>query len=220
MGIVKCEIHGRQGFYEICGHLRDAFDVGEYPKMVVLNFFDIRICRKCDFELDFSAHKRYTFDELIEATDKDAKEIEKQLSKEYDRIPRRRSICTQCYLQAQLDHARKIGNPDPFEAFEYTLTDKNQDSINTLQKLLKSALSLHTSWNPFRKKAITSVKIKAGHLSAPLTISFHNIGKTKDQDHLLAIIDDFFVDQYWRQRIVHFYNPDLIRTEEVKKHHI
>ena len=214
MGLFLCPIHGGQGFLEMCVHLWETLENGDYPEMKELTALHLKLCDTCFAENGVGEIKEMTLDELLELPEEEAEKYGEQVYSIYQNIDRR-SQCIQCIKTIELNHARKHHKELPFEAYENTLTYQNKEKIEALENILNANYSFQefkiTSSNTARR-----FNIRNGTITYPLSISFYCITEKKDQLALLKLIDDFFEDIPQKQRAIRFYEADNWITKELE----
>jgi len=212
MGIILCKEHGPSGFLDVCEHIFRDLSLEIYPEMISIPILSTKICKECDQLLDTSNIKDYTWDELLELPDKEIDRIESIISKKYNLIPNRRQICIECVKMIQLNQASKSGKTDPFEAFENTLTYKERDTINELEKTLINSYKFKKS----QEENFKTLYVTTGTISKPLTIEIYYVTEPSDQEKILRTINSFFDSIDLKQRVIRFYKEEnftLNRTE-------
>lgn len=210
MGIVSCEKHGLCGFREVCEHVYAAFRENVIPEICPVTFSQtIFLCPACYEKENMQRFEGIDFYDRIsrlleEGTDNDAglEALAETYYAAYRNIDRR-VFCTDCYSDVQLAFARNNNLPDPFTAYEHTMTHEDSEQIETLKEYLlarydfaDSIVDPHT-W----KKALF---ISSGSVARPLNILVYYVTDTAEQEKILTLINQFFKGKERYQRSVVF----------------
>ena len=204
MGLIICDKHGGQGFYEVCEHLHSDLENGVYPEMKELPLLRVKICDDCYQRIGANELPCISFDECINNVDSISEEVEELASAKYKQI-NRFAICRICDLEIQLIWARRKGIKAPFEAFENTLTFTEKQTIDNLEKFLLEKFEFEQSVIVPDHKALF---ISAGHINQALTIEIYYVTELDKLNILINLIEEFFKDQNRNQRKIRFYERE------------
>jgi hypothetical protein len=106
MGIVKCTIHGQQGFYEMCEHIWNDLENGINPNMKTMPVLHTQVCEDCYNLLNMQEIEGITIDDILELPEAEGLELEEKVTAKYNKIERRIN-CIECINQTILNNARK-----------------------------------------------------------------------------------------------------------------
>lgn len=224
MGIILCQKHGRQGFYEVCEHIDDKYkqDIYSHHRNFRLgSFYGIRICDECwkTHDLDnFQEFSEIDMEEFLDLPDEIAKKTEDKWNKVYDSI-NRCCWCIQCIAEVQIKQARRNGELEPFPVFEKTLNLEYRDKIAELENLLIETFKFQKyrfSNQPHYKAADCSlihkdrpaIYISAGSVTYPLKISIHSIAAIVQQDEIIEFVREVFETEVYNQVKIEFQDDD------------
>jgi len=205
MGLILCNKHGGQGFFEICEHIQADLNNGIYPTMIKFPIFNVKVCQDCYDNISAHEIPDISLDELFSNySEQDIDKIDKSVQIKYNQI-NRSAICTICNLEHKLIYARKQGQEDPFEAFENTLTFIQQHTIDELEEYLLKNYNFLPSIVTEDQKALS---ITTGNIAKPLLITIYYITAPEEQNKVIQLIDNFFSSQKLTQRRIHFFEKE------------
>jgi hypothetical protein len=193
MGIIACEVHGRQGFVEVCAHVGAALRGG-----TVLHrsrVLEVDVCDDCWQRHDLGRFTSETFFEWSAAAEaqygilNDGSECH----------------CVECVAVVELASARDQGRPDPFPAYERTLTFLQLDIVERLNDELLHAFDFRQSVVMPGRRALW---VEYGSLTRPLTITIYYVTARESQEAILQFLAGFFEDLPKRQYRVRFYRSE------------
>lgn len=175
MPLDRCEHHGLVGYWEVCEHLATALRAG-----TVLEFRQcwgiLLACEDC-----FERHGLARFDPL---TDRGWNE---DAERAYDAINARGDFwCHPCFLAVRLQVARAAGLPDPFRAYERTVTFLRRDVALKIEDELRRTFTVRPSIHGPRRETLTVVW---GQLDYPLTITVYYVLDAETQDRIQACVE-------------------------------
>jgi hypothetical protein len=194
MGRYSCEIHGGQSFIETCSHLSAALRNGvSLHRNRVFPVLNLEVCDACFQQHDLSRYSEDwpDWDEMEEV---------------YDLLTAGSGLyCLECVAAAELSTARCEGRPDPFPAYERTLTFLQNEIVESLEvKLLRSF--------DFRRSVVNSnhraLSVRHGSITYPLTITIYYVTAREQQDAILKSVADFFKDVPRRQYRIKFFRSE------------
>ena len=214
MGIIKCNIHGNQSFYEVCEHIWDSFENNIVPKMKDLPILTTKICDRCYADNDVGNITDLSFEDILKLPEVEQDKIENNINSKYANL-NRRAKCIECLNTLLLNDARRNGKELPFEPYEMTLMHKHQTKIDELKAIITSNHELPNFKNPYLKTE-KAFHIKSGGISYPLTLTFYYVTKEEDQMKLIKLIDEFFNNISRKQRKICFYEAENWIVEESK----
>ena len=223
MGIIHCEKHGKQGFYEVCEHITAEYTQGIYRKhrnFCIGELLGILICEKCWKKVDLNKFQPYldmSQDEFLDLDDEKTKPIEDKWSEIYDSVGRR-AWCAECVAEIIINQTRTSDETSPFSVYEKTLTQLHQEEIDKLEKSLKISLNLkkHQTLTPHyasegcQSKHIDfqSLSIYGGAFTYPLTISIYSVIDEIEQDKIIESVKITFNEIKLNQVKIEFYGID------------
>jgi hypothetical protein len=120
----------------------------------------------------------------------------------------KRANCPECLREEEYYAARKAGKSLPFVGYERTLDWQSLPEIERLEKFLRERYTFHKSKYPYSGDC-DSLVILPGAFTEPLTIYVYYVTNAKEQDYLLTIIEDFFLENNYPQRKVKFFEGEL-----------
>jgi hypothetical protein len=210
MGVVACRKHGLNGFYEICVHVHKAFRKNIIPEMHRLKFSQtIFLCAGCYEKENMQRFEGIDlYDEISKqmAAGKEDDPALEALAEAYYTAYRnieRRVICVDCYSDVQLAYARNHKLPDPFTAYEYTMTHENARQIKAFKKYLLDHYDFADSIvDP--QKGRKALFISSGNVAQPLTILVYYVTDIVEQEKILWLVNNFFTGKKRYQRKIIF----------------
>ena len=204
MGLVICNKHGEQGFFEVCEHIYGDLNKGEYPEMKELSLLRVKVCDDCYDRNGINELPKISLNDAL--NDPEAvsdKEVELAYTK-YKQI-KRFVFCRICAMEIQLQWSRQQGKEDPFEAFENTMTFREKNIADELKKhLLKSFEFQQSIINPDSK----ALFIYPGHIGKPLLIQIYYVTTLNEQNMLIKLIEEFLQKLEKKQRKILFYESE------------
>lgn len=219
MGLIICNKHGEQGFFEVCEHIYSNFNKGVYPEMKELSLLRVKVCDDCYDRNEINKLPQISlYDTLADPEAVSDKEVELAYTK-YKQI-KRFSFCRICAMEIQLQWARQQGKEDPFEAFENTITFREK---NVADKLKKRLLEKYEFQKSIINPDTEALFIYPGHIGEPLLIKVYYVTDLNEQNVLTKYIEDFFQEQNRNQRKILFYESESWikgeTTEGYETHH-
>ena len=212
MGIIKCPIHGRQGFYEMCEHIWENLENEIISEMKELPVLHTKICHDCFANNNVEELGKVTFEDILELPEEEQIRFEEKVGSKYDNL-NRKVKCIECLNQIRLIVAKRKGEDFPFEPFENTLMFKDNKKIEELREILTSNYKFQKFQNPYIKNQ-DALFISSGGITYPFSIKFYYVTTQEDQNKLLKLIDDFFEEIPQKQRKISFYEAENWITEE------
>lgn len=198
MGVTRCNTHGYQGFFEVCKHVDVALNEG---RLLPRELFDnVEACQDCIDDLDLRRFPPRCSVDTGEA------------ARCYDILNSESGIwCWQCVAAIELTVARNTGAPDPFVAFESTLTYQQQETVDRLRRELSEAFRFRASIVRSEKSAM---RVVAGALTYPLEITIYYVVDPAQQQAIVNWIENFFSDIDRKQYRLDFYREESWATSE------
>ncbi len=193
MGIIRCKVHGVQGFYEVCEHIDAALSAG--TKLRSIRILEVEVCETCEDRYDLARF----MDEEFPDWSNDAEVQYKTLN------ATSKCRCVQCIAAVELSSTRVNGGPDPFPPYERTLTYLQQDIVERLETALLGAFEFRQSVVDPSRKALW---VRYGAITRPLTITIYYVTERSHQDAILQWLERFFERFPQRQRRVLFYGAE------------
>lgn len=147
MGIIQCEIYGRQSIVPVCPEiaegLRRSVPLRRRAGLIVL------VCDDC-----WERHDLGRFDSEVfpDWSDEAFAQFESLESEAY---------CRECLAASDLAMARAQGLPDPFPAYEKILTFLQQPAVDQLTTILLQGFDFQRSVVP--RKASLRCRLWLGH---------------------------------------------------------
>jgi len=206
MGIIKCKIHGIQGFYEVCEHIWEDFQKGVIPEMKDVPVFSTKICVQCYIDYNVKELGNRTFEDILELPEDEQIKFEEKIGIKYGNL-NRRIICIECLNKLRIIDAKKSGKELPFEPFENTLMHKDEKTIKELKEMLTSNYEFQNFKMPYIN-TLKAFHITGGGISYPFSIKFYYVTRKEDQNKLLKLIDNFFKEIPRKQRKISFYEAE------------
>lgn len=113
------------------------------------------------------------------------------------------SKCRECTAAAQVRYARATGQPEPWPAFERTLTFSEVDKphVEQLRQLVESFREWHPSIVDARQLAVS---VHAGVFTEPLMVEAYYITDADEQRALVELIQRFLSHHVKNQAVVRF----------------
>ncbi|NMH86764.1 hypothetical protein [Flavivirga algicola] len=216
MGIILCQVHGKQNFSKVCTHIWKEFANNNFPPMRKLPGYGVRVCDKCYEENYVEELPKITFEQLLNLPEEAYLKLSETLYPKYPNLSG--SIkCVECIRYIELISARKNKKEPSFEPFENTLMYRDTEKIEELKKVLTS----NFKFPKFRKsplcfKPTDAFFIQSGGFSYPFSIKFYYITEKRHQEEILKLIDNFFEEIPQKQRHISFYESENWITEKVK----
>src|SRR5690606_9735371 len=121
MGLVICNKHGEQGFFEVCEHLYNDLNKGVYPEMKEFPLLRVKVCEDCYDRNEVNKLPQISLSDVLNDPETVSEEEAELAYTKYKQI-KRFVFCRICAMEIQLQWARKQGKKDPFDAFENTIT--------------------------------------------------------------------------------------------------
>jgi hypothetical protein len=224
MGIIVCEKHGDQGFYEVCGHIDEEYKRNIYHKYRRFNLSVLGgplVCDECwrIYNLDrFQDFSKMTEEKFFDLDEGMAKQFEDEWDKVYNLIDRR-CWCVQCVAEIQVRQERKNNEPDPFRVFENTLTSNHQNEVKKIENRLIDELGIQKysfSYEHFETPDCSSKHIDSpalfvnfGAFTYPMTISIHAVISEMQQNKIIEQINKTFESVACNQVKIEFYAEDI-----------
>ena len=204
MGLVICNKHGEQGFFEVCEHLYNDLNKGVYPEMKELSLLRVKVCEDCYDRNEIDKLPQISLSEVL--TDPEAvSEEEVYLAYTKYKQIKRFASCRLCAMEIQLQWARRQEKKDPFEAFENTITFSEKNIADELKKYLLENFEFQQSIiNPDSE----ALFIYLGHIGEPLLIKIYYVTDLNQQNILIKLIDEFFQKQDKKQRKILFHESE------------
>lgn len=127
---------------------------------------------------------------------------------------RKRPHCPECLSEEKYYAAKKAGRRLPFLGYEHTLNWQHLAEIEQLEGAIRSKYHFQQSKQPlsFREEADALIVLPGG-FTEPLTIVIYYVIATDEQDYLLTIIDNLFLESAYPQRKIRFYEAERWREE-------
>ncbi len=202
-----CPRHGNQVFMEFCAHNGKIIDDGKVPGMKRIPFIGTVICNQC-FEIhQVEELAKVDQNTLRQFSETNKVEFESKIRAVYQAIncvPK----CLECVNQLLLTNARTAGKKLPFEAYENTLTFKDEETIKRLETYLNQRFT-------FKKSKIAHLDRAAfftqyGGISYPFSIKFYYVIEKERQEKLLDLIEKFYASIPKKERLIQFYEAENI----------
>jgi hypothetical protein len=192
MGICSCEVHGSQSWIETCPHIGEAFRKGVVLQRfkVFSGLLNVEVCNHCFQRHNLSRFEVEPYPEWDEhwAT--------------YDLLHAdSEGHCLVCVAAAELAAARREGRPDPFPAYERTLTFLQSEIVEKLDAILLRSFDFRRSVVDSNHRALS---VCHGSITYPLTVTVYYVTDREQQDAILQCIANFFKDVQQRQYRVQF----------------
>lgn len=175
MPLGKCDVHGYQGFYEVCKHVADALGSGQaLPARETLEI--VLACDGCFEKLGLARFEGLTYSSWSEDAER-----------AYDAIHASSDFwCSQCVAAVRLQAARATGQPDPFRAFERTVTFLRRDLRDTIEGELRNSFAFPES---VVEPGKSSLYVWCGALTYPLTIGVYYVVDVETQDQIRHCVE-------------------------------
>jgi hypothetical protein len=119
----------------------------------------------------------------------------------------KRVKCPECLCEEKYYAAQKAGKPLPFVGYERTLDWRSIPEVERLEEFLREHYTFRKSQYPHSGNR-DSLSILPGTFTEPLTIYVYYVTDSKEQDGLLSIIQDFFLESNYPQRRVKFFEEE------------
>jgi hypothetical protein len=209
----ECIKHGMRDYCEVCSHVFNDLQNGEFPPTHTIRFFSLlKLCSHC---YEAGQMQRFENTDIWETVDKPEKEADAIL-KDYEESSQRGSktyfYCMECFRTTELLSARKKGEKDPFIAYENTLTSSDEEIIDNLRKYLICNYPFKESDHITKGKALLIIP---GKIDQPLQFIIYYVTEETEQKKVLSLIDNFFIGFEKKQRAVLFYEKEnWIRTDK------
>lgn len=180
MPLARCELHGPRGFYVACAHAADALRTGtEIPLHETIEV--VLACDGC-FEALGVAREQGS----------DASSWTAEAQRAYDEVAADSALwCYECVAAARLCWARDRGLPDPFPAFEHTITYLQRALRDQLHAELVARFGL---WESVLRPGRSSLIVRDGAVTVPLWIAVHDVVDADTQDEIQRWIERFLAD--------------------------
>lgn len=204
MGLVICNKHGKQGFFEVCEHIYADLNKDIYPEMKELSLLRVKVCDDCYDRNKISELPQISLYDVLENPEAVSEEEAGLAYSKYKQI-KRFCFCRICAMEIQLQWARKKGKKDPFEAFENTLTFREKNVISELKNYLLENFEFQPSIIHPGSEAFF---LYQGHIGEALLIKIYYVIASNDQNEVVKLIDEFFQKQDKKQRKILFYESE------------
>lgn len=193
MGVIDCNLHGLQAFIECCSHVGDGLRRGLLISR--RRCLEVDACDACWDLHDLGQFAAEAFPEWSAAA-----------AQRYDVLNSDSEChCVECVAAVELTVARSNGAPDPFPAYERTLTFAERASVRRLETTLLQFFDFQQSIvDPLRK----ALWIRHGALTHPLYITIYYVIDRASQDTILAHVAKFFSELPERQYRIRFYRGE------------
>lgn len=170
-----CEIHGPVGHWLVCEHLAAALHAGTAREFrECLEVF--LACEDCFEQYGLARFEGLTYSAWTE-----------DAQRAYDAVAARSDLwCHQCVLAVRLQVAREAGLPDPFRAFERTVTFLRRDVARKIEGDLRNTFTFRPSIHGPRGKTLL---VRWGSLNIPLTITVYYVLDAETQDRIQACVE-------------------------------
>jgi hypothetical protein len=121
-----------------------------------------------------------------------------------------RVCCPDCLQEEKYHAARRAGEDLPCVGYEHTLDWRHLTEVERLEEVLRSQYQFQNSKRPHSGGA-DCLLVLQGRFTEPLTVEIYYVVLGNEQEHLLAIIDKFFLESDYPQRRsnVGFYSTKL-----------
>ncbi len=171
----KCEVHGCQGFWEVCEHVASALDSGQaLPMTETLEV--VLACDGCVQQFGLLRFEGVKYSDWSEAA-----------GHAYDAIHASSDFwCNQCVATVRLQAARASGQPDPFRAFERTVTFLRRELRDRIDANLRSSFAFRES---VVRRGESSLSVRCGALTHPLGILVYYVVDTETQDRIQQCVE-------------------------------
>lgn len=118
--------------------------------------------------------------------------------------------CEKCLDDHELSSARASGKPDPFSAYESTLTWRRHDTIAALEDRLERAIHWQLFVSPnYEGKNQLAFWVRPGSLRLPLLIEAYYLTTAAEQDAVEAEVRSFLSNDSDNQAVIRFYEAEL-----------
>lgn len=107
MGVIECEKHGRQSFYEVCQHIYEDFQNGELMSVYEMPL-KVFICVECKNKIKPEELGSLTIEEILKLPEEEARKYELKFNSKYDNL-KRNVICFECAMEVNFN--KKIKSP-------------------------------------------------------------------------------------------------------------
>ena len=220
MGLILCKKHGKQGFYEVCGHIDAEYKQDIYRKhrnFCIGELLGILVCEKCweKHSLDrFQLYLDMSFDEFLNLDNEKADLIGEEWDEVYCAVGRQ-GWCIECVAEIIVRQARKNGEPDPFPIYEKTFTQLYQERVDELKKSLTDNFLFQKSiyWESYFQNC-PAIFLQSGSFTRPLTIQIYYVTSEIEQNPIIKFIDKFLSQTELNQaKIVFLESENWIRTD-------
>jgi hypothetical protein len=124
----------------------------------------------------------------------------------------KRVDCPECLREEKYYAAKKAGRRLPFVGYEHTLNWQHETEVEKLEALLRNRYQFQKSKRPF-SGGRDSLLILPGRFTEPLTIIIYYVVLASEQNHLLMIINELFLDSSCPQRRICFYEAERWHEE-------
>jgi len=193
MGIIDCPTHGHQAFLEVYEHIGNALETG--ARLRGTRLLSLEACDQCVTRHDlmrFVGEDFFNWSEAGEAL--------------YNVLHATSQLhCVQCIAAAELRTSRNAGQPDPFVAYERTLTFLQRETIDHLRDGLIASFHFAPSIVVPKHRAVWVLE---GAVTRPLEITIYYVTDPREQDAILAWLASFFLGIPRNQYHVRFYREE------------
>lgn len=201
MGRVKCKKHGSQGFYEVCNHIRESLNNGIYPNFIKANIVNVLVCNECYNKYKGDEIKEFEIEEIIDLPEAQVRKIEIQFDEIYNSI-KRSIVCSACMWELEINHSRRSGKEDPFNAYDKTLLYENKNRIKELGNSLRATFEFGRSKHPLVDTDLLSLIY--GTIKNPFHIKIYEKTKLEEINEIRSFISSYFEGEELYQRKITF----------------
>jgi len=126
----------------------------------------------------------------------------------------KRARCPECLREKKYYAAKSAGRRLPFVGYEHTLNWQHITEIERFEEALRSQYPFQKSQQPlsFRGEADALI-VLPGCFTEPLTLIIYYVVLADEQDYLLTIIDNLFLESAYPQRRIRFYEAERWHEE-------
>ncbi len=98
MGVVKCNVHGKQQFTNVCIHIEKELNEGILPEYYITEPLYSKVCKVCKKKYDLIIETKITFDEALDLESNELELFEQKISHVENEI-KYRAFCIECYKE-------------------------------------------------------------------------------------------------------------------------
>jgi hypothetical protein len=209
MGRTRCEKHGLAGVTETCVHVAEYVDRSSFGDFLKISAYgELFLCHACMEAGGFERFRSETGEWrnlVLDGPEDLCDEYEAQ----YERIMGRRIYCSECVAAAQVEHARRSGQPDPFPVYENTITANNPELVEKLKTALDANFKIPRS---IVNKDQTALFVMAGHYRTPLVVKAYYIHDQAEQDRLIDFVKQLFNGPPFYQARIELWDAEVWTT--------